>query len=181
MEHLTSGWRLASKASGGVDGNRSTALTPAPGLTLFETIDQSDLPDDETLVIERRPLVFALLNIYPYTSGHVMVLPRRAVPKITELTEDEHDALWDLVRVAAKACEQAFAPDGLNVGVNQGTAGGASQPEHLHVHVVPRWSADTNFMTATADIRVLPMTLLDAWERIRDVWPALDQAESDAV
>lgn len=179
MERITAGWRLADQDNNGADGEPATLLQPEPGKTLFETIEQSGLPDSETFVIDRSGVVFAMLNIYPYTSGHVMVLPRRAVASLVDLTDEEYTELWSLVRVAATAVEHAFQPHGLNVGLNQGVAGGASQPEHLHVHVVPRWSADTNFITSVADTRILPLTLQDAWERIRDVWPLGDHPEAD--
>lgn len=181
MDRITSGWRMGQHDGGGVDGGPLTAISPEPGKTLFETIEQSSLADHETFVVERRELVFAMLNIYPYNPGHLMVLPKRAVSALSELSDDEYRELWDLVRIGSLACESAFNPDGLNVGLNQGTAAGASQPTHLHVHIVPRWEADTNFATAVADIRVLPMTLQDAWERIRDVWPASNDAEPSSA
>ena len=113
----------------------------------------------------------ALLNAYPYTSGHLLVVPRRAVAALAELTEDEHAALWSTVRDAVAAVEAAYSPGGVNVGLNQGAAAGAGVPGHLHVHVLPRWSGDTNFMTATADTRVLPEALGETWRRLVEAWP----------
>ena len=113
----------------------------------------------------------ALLNAYPYTSGHLLVVPRRAVAALAELTEDEHAALWSTVRDAVTAVEAAYSPGGVNVGLNQGAAAGAGVPGHLHVHVLPRWSGDTNFMTATADTRVLPEALGETWRRLVEAWP----------
>ena len=147
------------------------AIEPEPGKTLFETIEQSPLGDDRTYLIARRRSCFAVLNVYPYSSGHVMVLPKRAVPNILELSDEEHDDLWQLVRIAYRAVGEAFEPDGMNVGINEGRAGGASIPDHLHVHVVPRWYADTSFTTTVAEARVLPMTLRDSWLRVRACWP----------
>ena len=177
MERLYSGWRLAAAPGTSPDGEPYDFLGPEPGKTLFESIEQSPLGDDRTYVLARRRSAFAVLNVYPYTTGHVMVLPRRAVPGILDLDDEQHDDLWQLVRVATRAVRAAFHPDGLNIGINEGAAGGGSQPDHLHVHVVPRWSSDTNFMTALAEVRILPMTLSDTWARLRASWP--EPLESD--
>ena len=171
MERLYSGWRLATEPGTTPDGVSYEFLGPEPGKTLFETIEQSPLGDRRTYVIGRQRSSFAVLNVYPYTSGHVMVLPRRAAPGITDLDDESYRDLWDLVRVASRAITTAFEPDGMNIGINEGKAGGGSQPDHLHVHLVPRWSADTNFMTTLAETRVLPMTLSEAWARLRAAWP----------
>ena len=112
-----------------------------------------------------------LLNAFPYTSGHVMVLPLRAVPELELLDDDEHAELWRGVRAAVRAVKAAYNPDGVNVGVNLGVAAGAGVPDHLHVHVLPRWQADTNFTTAVAEMRVLPETLSSTWRKLVDAWP----------
>ncbi len=171
MDRVYAGWRLAIPAGSAADGSDYETIEPEPGKTLFETIETSSLSDEETYLIARRGSAFAILNVFPYTSGHVMVLPRRAVTNILELTDEEHDDLWQLVRLAYRAVTDAFNPDGMNVGINEGRAGGASQPDHLHVHVVPRWYADTSFTTSVAEIRILPMTLRDSWDRVRACWP----------
>ena len=142
------------------------------GLTLFEAIEQSGLDDSETFIVHRGETCFVLLNAYPYTSGHMMVLPRRAVATLDGLDAAEHEELWATVRDAVAAVESAFSPGGVNVGLNLGPAAGAGVPGHLHVHVVPRWSGDTNFTTTTADLRVLPEALGDSWRRLREAWPA---------
>ena len=142
------------------------------GSTLFEAIEQSGLDDSETFIVHRGETCFVLLNAYPYTSGHMMVLPRRAVATLAGLGAAEHEELWATVRAAVAAVESAFSPGGVNVGLNLGPAAGAGVPGHLHVHVVPRWSGDTNFITTTADLRVLPEALGDSWRRLREAWPA---------
>lgn len=167
VEHLRAGWRMPYIRS----GDDGPAFEVPDGSTLFEAILHSGRPDDETLVVWRGEHSFALLNRYPYTSGHVMVLPRRGVPLLSDLTAEEHGELWEGVRLAAAAITTAYAPDGMNIGANLGRGAGAGFPDHLHVHVLPRWEGDTNFMTAVADVRVLPETLADAWLRIRDAWP----------
>ena len=112
-----------------------------------------------------------LLNAYPYTSGHLLIVPRRSVKTIAELSSEEHESLWKMVTEATKVLQEVFSPDGINIGLNQGESAGAGVPNHLHVHVVPRWSGDTNFTTVTANTRVIPETLIDTWTRISKVWP----------
>jgi ATP adenylyltransferase len=171
LDHLYAGWRLGQPPGIGSDGRPHVDPDLAPGQTLFEAIETSGLPDTETYILERRDATFAILNVFPYTTGHLMVLPRRAVTAIDDLDTATYTELWELVRDAATAVRAAFAPQGLNIGLNEGTAGGGSYPDHLHVHVVPRWDADTNFMTTVAGARVLPMTLADTWSRLRRHWP----------
>ncbi len=142
------------------------------GRTLFEVLADGDHDDETSLVLHRGPTCFAVMNAYPYTSGHLMVLPRRAVGELSDLTEDEHLELWATVRDAVAAVNGAFEPGGVNVGVNLGRAAGAGIPGHLHVHVVPRWSGDTNFTTTVANVRVLPEALDESWRRLREAWPA---------
>jgi diadenosine tetraphosphate (Ap4A) HIT family hydrolase len=139
--------------------------------SLFERILGSGLPDDEAYVVFRGPVVSALLNAYPYNSGHLLVMPNRAVPGLDGLTEEEEIALWRTVRQGVTAITAAYAPEGVNVGLNLGRAAGAGVPDHLHVHCLPRWSGDTNFMTAVAETRVLPEPLDVTWQRLRDAWP----------
>ncbi len=145
--------------------------SPAEGSTLFESILNSGRPDEETYIVWRGTTCFALLNAYPYTSGHLMVLPKRGVPALEDLTADEHAELWSSVRSGVAAVKAAYEPDGVNVGLNLGRGAGAGVPDHLHVHIVPRWAGDTNFMTAVADARVLPEALTDSWQRLRAAWP----------
>ncbi|MEM9561178.1 MAG: HIT domain-containing protein [Actinomycetota bacterium] len=171
MDRLYSGWRLGAGPGVTPDGEPYEFMGPEPGKTLFESLEQSPLGDERTYILARRRSAFALLNVYPYTSGHVMVLPKLASPSILELDDDTYDDLWALVRVTSRAVRDAFGPDGMNIGLNEGRAGGGSQPNHLHVHVVPRWSADTNFMTTLAETRILPVTLSETWARLRAAWP----------
>lgn len=178
LDHVFAGWRIGKPPGIGGDDrpNVDPGLSggPSDGRSLFEAIEQSGHPDEETYILARRPRTFAILNVFPYTSGHLLVLPIRAVPTVTDLDDQTHDELWRLVRDASIAVKAALSPEGLNVGVNEGVAGGGSVPEHLHVHVVPRWSADTNFMTSVANARVLPVSLAETWAAIRAHWPAAD-------
>lgn len=167
VEHLWAGWRTPYIRSGPDDQQ----IDIPDGMTLFEAILHSGRPDDETYIVWRGEHSFALLNAYPYTSGHVMVLPQRAAPLLSDLTADEHAELWEGVRLATIAITEAYDPQGMNVGANLGRGAGAGFPDHLHVHVLPRWEGDTNFMTSIANARVLPEALGDSWLRIREAWP----------
>ena len=167
LDHIWAGWRIPyieSSDGGGVEVPQ--------GKTLFEAILGSELPDDETFIVWRGAHCFALLNAFPYTSGHVMVLPNRGVEGLADLEAEEFAELWEGIRAAASAITTAYTPQGMNIGANLGKGAGAGIPDHLHVHVVPRWAGDTNFMTAVANVRVLPEALVDSWRRIVDAWPA---------
>ncbi|MHB8466905.1 MAG: HIT family protein [Acidimicrobiales bacterium] len=114
----------------------------------------------------------ALLNAYPYTSGHLMVLPLRHAAELEDLGDVEAVELWSAVRDAVVAIKSAYRPGGVNVGMNLGRSAGAGLPGHLHVHVLPRWDGDTNFMTTVAGVRVLPETLDDTFARLVAAWPS---------
>ncbi|KIE49583.1 MAG: hypothetical protein MB52_06775 [marine actinobacterium MedAcidi-G1] len=165
MENLWAGWRKEYLISANSHNYKDDF-----GKTLFESIDQSELSDQETFVIERRALTMLLLNAYPYNSGHLLIVPRRSVKTLAELSSEEHESLWKMVTDATKVLQEVFSPDGINIGLNQGESAGAGVPNHLHVHVVPRWSGDTNFTTVTANTRVIPEALIDTWTRISEVW-----------
>ena len=171
LEHLWSTWR--SNYVRGVADSRTNvpAGEPDDGRSLFERILAAEVPDAETHIVRRGERCFVLLNRFPYTVGHLMVLPNRAVAHLEELGDDEHDEMWALVRDAVVALKAAFACDAVNVGVNLGAAAGGSQADHLHVHCVPRWVGDANFMSVAGETRVLPVSLDEAWERLRDGWP----------
>ena len=113
-----------------------------------------------------------LLNLYPYANGHMMVAPYRHLALPGELDEDERTEMWRLLDRAIAALRTAFDPDGFNCGMNLGRAAGAGIEGHLHLHVVPRWSGDTNFMPVLADVRVMPEHLSRTLEKLRAAWPA---------
>ncbi len=164
MDNLWAGWR-SSYVTGLVHGEVSSD-TSGDGQSVFERILSARADDEEGFIVHRGALCSAILNIYPYNPGHLMVLPNRAVTDLEGLSDDEHTDLWRLVRDGVVAVRAAFDPDGVNVGVNLGSAAGAGVPGHLHVHVVPRWAANTNFMTSVATTRVLPVSLDQTWERL---------------
>ena len=126
--------------------------------------------DDSGLVVKRGTLAHAILNAYPYASGHLLVLPKRHLATLAELNTNEAAEMWDLVAKAASAVEASYQPDGMNIGINIGRAAGAGLPGHLHVHVVPRWLGDTNFMTAVGETRVVPESLQVSLKRLRDAF-----------
>ena len=168
MDHLWAGWRRAyidDATSGGLE----RAQAGRAG-SLFE--DVLSRPDEESYVVHRGARCSAVLNLYPYVAGHLLVLPNRAVPELERLEPDEAAELWALVTDAVVAVKAAYSPDGVNVGANLGAAAGAGVPDHLHLHVLPRWSADSNFMVSVAEARVLPEPLGQTWERLRAAWPA---------
>lgn len=123
--------------------------------------------DRERHVIVRRPLCFAVLNRYPYNNGHLLVAPARHVAELGGLSDDELTALMGLVRDCIALLGKALGPQGYNVGLNLGRAAGAGIEAHLHLHIVPRWTGDTNFMPAMANTKVMPQSLDALWELLR--------------
>lgn len=164
LDHLWSTWRSNYVSTLG------EATSEHEG-TLFERILAAPGTDREKFLVARGEHCFVLLNLFPYTAGHAMVLPNRGVPDLLDLNDDEFAETWTLVRDLTVACREGLGCDAVNVGINLGAAAGGSQSDHLHVHVVPRWTGDANFMTATAETRTLPVALPEAWDRLRAGWP----------
>jgi ATP adenylyltransferase len=130
-------------------------------------------PDDaEALVLERTATTITVMNLFPYGSGHLMVAPVRHAASYLELDDEETVALARAQARALHAIQEAYAPDGANVGANLGRAAGAGVPGHLHVHLLPRWGGDTNFMTSIAEVRVLPESLRAGYDKLKAHWPA---------
>jgi diadenosine tetraphosphate (Ap4A) HIT family hydrolase len=166
LDHLWAAWRSAYIS--GV----TTGEPPSGDGSVFSRILASGLADAETHIVWRGAEVFAILNAFPYTSGHLLVMPTREVGELHLLTPTEHAELWEGVRMAVAAVQAAYRPEGVNVGANLGRAAGAGVPSHLHVHVLPRWAGDTNFMTSIAGVRVMPEALDESAAKIRGAWPA---------
>jgi ATP adenylyltransferase len=142
------------------------------GGCVFCAILESGKPDSETHIVWRGAHCFAILNAFPYTSGHLLVMPQRHVSELEALTLEETAELWAGVTTAVVALKAAYSPEGVNIGANMGRAAGAGIPAHFHVHALPRWVGDTNFMTSVAELRVMPEALSTTWERLRAAWPA---------
>jgi diadenosine tetraphosphate (Ap4A) HIT family hydrolase len=173
LGRLDASWRGAYiEAASAVEMSVGSQRTESPEGCVFCRILASGRPDAETHILDRSGPVIAILNAYPYTSGHLMCMPARHVASLEALTPDEHESLWSLVRDANIACKRAYQPEGLNVGINLGRAAGAGIPGHLHVHIVPRWNGDTNFMTSVAEVRVVPEALDVSWRKLTDAWPS---------
>ena len=158
MDRLWSPWRSAYVTSA------------ADGDTACIFCDTTD-PGRDELILVRGRVSFVVLNLYPYNSGHLMVVPNRHVPSLQSLTVEERDELMRFARDAEVALNEAYIPQGINVGINLGRPAGGSVSDHLHVHVVPRWTGDANFMTAIANTRTLPEALFDTAAKIRAAWP----------
>ncbi len=170
LENLWAGWRRDYIVE-------ATARERAGGLAqdepdcVFCRLAASGRPSEDNLVVWRGELTFVVMNAYPYASGHVLVMPLRHTGSLGALTEGESAELWSATKRAVATIEKAYDPDGLNLGANLGRAAGAGLPAHVHLHVLPRWSGDTNFMTSVAETRVMPETLQLSWKRLTDAWP----------
>jgi ATP adenylyltransferase len=136
-------------------------------------VGETDLADPERLLLGVYPHTLALLNRYPYNNGHVLVAPRRHVADLWDLPGHELGELFSLVALGTRTLKAEYHADGLNVGMNLGKAAGAGIVGHLHVHLVPRWAGDTNYMTSVHDTRVLPESLLDTRGRLLGAFSAM--------
>lgn len=157
MESLYAPWRI------------QYILAPKPSPTdtsIFTEIAQSN-EDEANLVVARDRTCYAVLNKYPYTGGHLMVVPYKQTRDLHGLTDEELGDLMKLVRRCQDALTQVMKPNGFNIGINLGQAAGAGIEQHLHIHVVPRWSGDTNFMPVIAHTMVLPEALTDLAAKLR--------------
>ena len=139
---------------------------------VFCRILASDEPGEKTYIVRRDACCAVVLNAYPYTSGHLLVMPVRHVADLEELDDDEGAGLWRELADSVRALKAAYSPDGLNVGANVGRSAGAGVPGHFHLHCVPRWNGDTNFMTTLAETRMLPEALPATYDKVRTAWPA---------
>lgn len=169
LDHLWNGWR-----SEYVRGHNSTfgdqQDSEKVSGSVFTRILASGLSDDECNIVHRGAEVFVILNAFPYASGHMLVLPYREVADLEDLTASESLELWSVVTSAVRALKKSHTPHACNVGINLGPSAGGSVSQHLHVHVVPRWEGDANFMTSVANTRTLPEPLEESARRIRAAW-----------
>ena len=163
MDRLWSPWRLEYVTSG-------EAKT---GCVFCLSADTPRPPDSDSLIVFKGSTSYVILNLYPYNNGHVMVVPYRHVATLGGLTAAELQEIGVLTQRAEAALTEAYQPHGLNIGINLGKSAGAGILEHLHVHVVPRWSGDTNFMTTVGEMRVLPEELGASAARLRPIFQNL--------
>jgi len=134
--------------------------------SLFTQLEQ-ERRDEENLILWRGDHVFVIMNRYPYNNGHLLIVPYREVQDYDALNADERVAIAHTIDRCIRWLRHALHPDGFNVGMNLGDGSGAGIPEHLHAHVVPRWSGDTNFMTTTNDTRVIPEAMKETYQKLR--------------
>jgi diadenosine tetraphosphate (Ap4A) HIT family hydrolase len=172
LAHLWAGWRNEYISDANANGRTDVASHVADDC-VFCRILESGLPDADTLIVAHGERCIGIMNRYPYTSGHMMVIPRRHLANIGDLDADESAELWLMINQGDAAVRKTFDPDGVNVGINQGRAAGAGIPAHLHVHIVPRWASDTNFMTTIAETRVIPEPLNRSHQRLAETWQSL--------
>ena len=156
MEHLWSPWRLAY----------ITGVARSTGCVFCNALTD---PEADPLVVFRGATCFVILNLFPYNNGHLMVIPNRHIPSLTVATHEELCELIALTRTCEAALAEAYAPHGMNMGINLGKPAGAGVLDHVHMHVVPRWNGDTNFMTVTGGTRVLAEELADTAARLRPI------------
>ena len=181
MDMLSAQMKSKGEAGGEPQGGpalQSRASAPATSSNFLRDYWLHPERDDANHVIVRTGTEDAtpssggliLLNRYPYANGHLLVCLAQPRMRLLDYTPDQRAELWSLVDLAVELCEKTLEPQGVNVGLNQGAAAGAGVPEHVHVHVVPRWGGDVNFMSAVASIRVIPSALDDMARRYRATW-----------
>ena len=169
MEHMWSPWRSAHV-------ERATSKEPRDEqTTLFSELAAEDR-DEENLILWRGDHVFVIMNQYPYNNGHLMIVPFRPVAAYEKLTTDEQHALAHAIDRCIHWLRSALNPDGFNVGMNLGAAAGAGLPDHLHMHVVPRWKGDTNFMPTIGQTKVIPEALQATYRKLSS---AIAEGESE--
>lgn len=162
LDRLWNGWRAqyVQRDSHGKHSDES----------VFTEILKSNRPDEETFIVHRGETCFVIMNAFPYSSGHVLVIPYREVPDLEMLTAQETSEIWATVTKAVQVLKAEYKPQGMNVGINLGNAAGGSVAQHLHIHIVPRWGGDSNFMVAVATAKILPEALDVTAQRIRNRW-----------
>ena len=159
MDVLWSPWRYDYVTTSG--GAKTTGC-------VFCNILNNSASDEANFILMRAEFNFVILNIYPYTSGHVMVMPYDHITMIADAEKAVTDEMTDLIKRCQSAIVKAYRPDGLNIGMNLGKAAGAGVDSHFHMHVLPRWVGDVNFMTAVGQTRTLPESLHDTYQRLRE-------------
>lgn len=146
--------------------------SPDSGCFFCDCLQQQDGSDN--LILHRADSAFVMLNRYPYTNGHMMIVPTAHQPSIDDLSEEEQASLMQLSARAVRVLRRAYDARAFNLGANIGQAAGAGVVGHVHLHVLPRWSGDTNFMATTASTRVIPESLAVTYEKLLPLWSAAD-------
>lgn len=162
MDRLYAPWRIAYIEQ------PQKLNTSETGCVFCDAATSTD--DVANLIVHRGESAFVILNKFPYNNGHLMVVPYQHIAKLTELSEAATAELLALAKAAQAALDKAMHPQGYNLGMNLGTAAGAGIADHLHLHVVPRWNGDTNFMPVLTDVKVMPDSLEHSCRLVRDAW-----------
>jgi ATP adenylyltransferase len=160
VDRLWSPWRLEYVTSNKADTGCVFCDAPRP-------------PNPDSLIVYERKTCYVILNLYPYNNGHLLIVPYRHTPSLASLTTEEAHETADLMQLCERVLLEAYQPHGINVGVNLGKPAGAGVLEHVHVHVVPRWNGDTNFMTVVGETRVLPEELPQSAMRLKPIFDKL--------
>ena len=161
MDVLWSPWRYDYITGSGKD---------KPAGCVFCEIQKNSASDEENFILKRAEFNFVILNIYPYTTGHLMVLPYAHLTGPAAADKQTTDEMMDLVKTAQSALTDVYSPDGINLGMNLGKAAGAGVADHYHMHLLPRWVGDVNFMTAIGQTRTLPETLPETYKKLKDTF-----------
>jgi ATP adenylyltransferase len=171
MDHLWSPWRLEYVTSKKPEG----CVFCLPAARPRKAGDASELSQPDPLLVFRGERAYVVLNLYPYNNGHLMVVPYRHEATLAALSRDEMNEMGLLTQRSELALREAYRLDGINVGVNLGASAGAGIKEHVHLHLVPRWNGDTNFMTVVGATRVLPEEIHSTAARLRPIFERLAQ------
>jgi len=138
-----------------------------PADCVFCDIQNNSASDEENFILTRAEFNFVILNIYPYTSGHLMVVPYEHIDNLDRGATEATNEMMDLIKRAQTAVAEVYRPDGINIGMNLGKAAGAGVAEHYHMHVLPRWVGDVNFMTAVGQTRTIPESLVETYRKLK--------------
>lgn len=163
MDHLWTPWRSTYMEA-----------KKAPGECVFCAAFRTVEDDEARLVIHRGESCFVILNRYPYTSGHLMIVPNGHVSRLSASTPESSGEMMSLARDAERILENVYKPDGINIGMNLGAAAGAGIQQHIHLHVLPRWFGDANFITSIGDTRIIPESLDETYAKLRGEFAKLE-------
>jgi ATP adenylyltransferase len=162
MKNLWSPWRSKYIESFKEEQNNSNCI--------FCDALSHEVSDLKNLVVHKANLTYTILNLYPYNNGHLMVVPKRHIWEFEKLNMDESNEMMEQLKYAKLVLEQIYKPQGFNMGLNLGRAGGAGIKEHLHFHIVPRWNGDTNFMPVLGEVKVISQDLIETKKRILEAY-----------
>lgn len=161
MDRLWSPWRYDYIASGGTDNSENRRC-------VFCSIHSDPQHDDVNFVLHRASHCFVVLNLYPYISGHLLIVPNEHIAELDVAKKETTDELMDLAKRCQTALRAVYKPAGFNLGMNLGKSAGAGIVDHIHIHILPRWTGDSNFMSTVAETRVIPEDLATTYSKLRN-------------